>query len=357
MRKVKDVLAERAHLPEHFCPVPFTTVILEPDGGVGICRNHGYHFVLGNLKNQSLNEIWNGEKAQSWRREFLTDNITTCKTLIKDRRCHLTATSYELMADADLRVVQTFPILKLTANFNGFCNLRCQMCSVWKLPNGFYTEDNFWRSARKDIFPYLKDIDMLSGEPFIQDDTFKLIDEVHAVNDLCYWNFTTNMHWEFDDKVVNALKKIFIRGINISLDSLIPEVFAKIREPGNLQYVLNNIEKLLKFRNENAGRNPFELSLNVTLQMDNWKEAPQLIAYCKEKNIYPHIFILREPVKFSVLSLSQEEIKSIIDYYFEKIDAQDLIYMHRVLYPLIHCLKNIDQVQYFLRLQKDIQNS
>lgn len=351
-KKVKDVLEERAHLPPNFCLVPFSTVILEPDGSVGICRNHGCNFPIGNIKENSLSEIWNGEKAKSWRREFLTNKIETCKDFIKERRCNLTSHFNSILPHVDLSEKQTTPILKLTANFNGKCNLRCQMCPVWKLPNGFYTEENFWKSARTEIFPYLKDIDMLSGEPFIQEDTFKLINEMSVINPECHWNFTTNIHWDFTDDIAAILTKIKIRNINVSIDSLIPDMYSKIRPPGNLAFVLANLNKLISFRESRRNFQYFDLTFNMTVQKDNWKEVPSVIEFCLNKKLNPHIFTLKVPTEYSMLSFEEEKRKEILEYLFNNVSTGNLKHLHMILNPLIFSLDKIDQAQYFLRLQK-----
>src|SRR5579885_2048245 len=46
----------RRGLPATFCHVPFTALILEPDGRVGSCRVKGTEFSVGNLKTQTLEE-------------------------------------------------------------------------------------------------------------------------------------------------------------------------------------------------------------------------------------------------------------------------------------------------------------
>lgn len=354
-KKVKDVLDERAHLPSNFCLVPFTTIILEPDGAVGMCRHHGYNFAIGNVKHNTISEIWNGEKARNWRKEFLTNNVQICKDFVRERRCHLSSHFNAILPHTDFSEIQNSPILKLTANFNGKCNLRCQMCSIWKLPNGFYTEENFWKDARVNIFPHLKDIDLLSGEPFIQEDTFKLIEEVSTVNPDCQWNFTTNVHWDFDERIKDSLSKIKIRSIAASIDSLIPDVYNKIRYPGNLSIVLVTLDKLIAFRESRTDDLYFDLSFNVTVQKDNWREIPEMINFSLKHKMHPYFFILKVPTEFSVLTLEIKERIEIIDFYFKSVEKENLKHIHTLLYPLIYSLEKIDQAAYFSLMKESMQ--
>src|SRR5690606_32238580 len=215
----------------------------------------------------------------------------------------------KLLSDIELNEIQTTPIRKLTANFNGKCNLQCQMCDIWQKPNGLYDEINFWEPAKKNIFPFLKEIDMLSGEPFIQPDTYRLIDEVTKVNTSCQWTITTNAHWKLSDKIKADLDKIYIKNIIFSVDSLDKDTYYKIRYPGKLDFVLENIDKFIEYNNSRPirGQNTISLVLNFLVQKDNWKEVSNVIDYCEKKGIIPFITFLYVPNEFSVLDFATEK--------------------------------------------------
>lgn len=332
---------------QNFCVVPFSTVILEPNGSVGMCRLKGTEYSIGNLKDNTFEEIWNGEIAKKWRREFLEGNSKMCRSDIDYNNCNLCAGNNELLEHAELSEVQTTPVLKLTANFNGFCNLECQMCHVWKMPNGFYTEENFWKDARKSMFPYLKEIDMLSGEPFLQNDTFKLIDEVSSVNPQCKWNITTNMHWKLTERIKSYLDQIEVKSIVASIDSLIPEVYRKIRSPGNLSVVLKNIDAILEYEQNRIerGKSPLNINMNFLVQKDNWREIPDVLDFCKEKGILPFISLCYEPIEHSLLELDQGERVRIVNYLLA-MDAVKVSLCMRVVKPLVFSLPNIERAYY-----------
>lgn len=337
----------------NFCIVPFTNVILEPNGSVGMCRQKGTEYSIGNLKENTLQEIWNGPIAQKWRGEFIESNSTMCRSDIDYKNCNLCASNNELLEDTDISVIQTRPILKLTANFNGFCNLQCQMCDVWKLPNGFYTEENFWIEARSSLFPNLKEIDMLSGEPFLQSDTFKLIDEVSSLNSNCLWNITTNAHWTLSEKIKMNLDKISFKNMILSVDSLIPDVYAKIRFPGKLSKVLKTIDDLIEYDEERvkAGRSSLNLNLNFLVQKDNWKEVAEVIAFCDRKKIIPFITFCEVPEEHSILTLDEEVRLEILEYYFS-LGPELCTFLMRAIKPIIFSLRPIDKVSYLIKLQE-----
>jgi cyclic pyranopterin phosphate synthase len=353
IERTRAKLLEKGLSPEGFCIVPFTNLILEPDGSVGVCRHKGTEFTIGHIEENSISEIWNNHFIKRWRSEFLKGEAQICAKEIPHMHCNLCPHNNELLDDVIFSEHQDRPFIKLTANFNGRCNLQCQMCHVWKMPNGLYDKINFWGPAQKDIFPYVKEIDMLSGEPFIQPDTYRLIDAVSSVNPSCRWMLTTNAHWKLNQKIKDALNKIDIKYIVLSIDSLNTETYHKIRYPGDLQVVLKNIDALLEYnetRPQNQkGKIPFHL--NFLVQKDNWKEVPNALNFCDEKGIIPFITFLYEPTKFSLLTEEDDKKEEVFNFFLENLSEYDLNRIMRILIPLASSLKSVAKAQAFDQLK------
>ncbi len=342
-----------------FCLMPFVNIILEPNGSVGLCRHKGTEHSLGNLLENTWQEIWNGPKATAWREEFLTGKPQVCKVELKDQHCNLCPQLGKMFPENSRAFFQKNidQPLRLTANFNGQCNLQCQMCDVWQLPNGFYTEDNFWKDARLTLFPHLKEIDMLSGEPFLQSDTYKLINEVSAVNPNCLWSITTNAHWKFNDKVKSHLDKIKIKNIILSIDSFEEQTYAKIRYPGKLRVVLETVEKLREYETEriSRGQTPLSFNLNFVVQKDNWREIPQAIEYCLSRNLHPFITLCYRPSKHSLLDLNQAERIACLTFMIDTFSWGEICLSHRIITPLIQSIDTVDKAQLLAKM-KDIKS-
>lgn len=342
----------RKGLHGRFCLVPFTNIILEPDGKVGICRNKGDNFPIGNIKDQPLDEIWNirnSDKAQQWRREFLEDKISICENEVNYRKCHLEYGFNTLASDAELSVVQQQKILRLTANLNGQCNLRCPFCTVWQSPNGNYTDDNFWNPARVSLFPFLKEIDMLGGEPFIQADTYRLIQEVSSVNSDCRWFFTTNLAWSLSEKVAKKLDGIHIQILTASIDSLTPATYERLRPPAKLNKVLDNLEKLIKY-NKTRSR-PFQIAINSLVMKETWRELPEFLRFTEKFNLAFNPILLKIPHKDSLLNLTRLEKKEILDFYLNEIPGDKFKFISPILIPIIETLEAIDRAYYFTSIK------
>lgn len=337
-------------LPKNFCVVPFTNLILNPSGKVSVCRQKGTDHTIGDLNNQSLEEIWNGDTLKQWRKEFLDGNPQICKKEIENDQCHLGSGSYFFFKDVQLDITQKNLPLKLTANFNGSCNLKCEMCHVWTMENGFYDKIDYWPELREKFLPYIKEIELLSGEPFVQQDTFRLIEEVSAVNPDCVWSFTTNGHWTLTEKVQKALSKITVKNIIYSVDSLDSDRYHQIRKPGNLKVVLDNIEAM-KIYNFSRGQE-IALNFHFLVMQSNWDELYDVLQFCREKQLMPILNYLNEPVEFSLSTLSEEKRRGIMDFYLSEKGTPYLREGMRIILSLNHSFDSKTKLDNLIRIQE-----
>lgn len=307
LRSQQDVIEylRENSLSENFCIIPFINIILGPGGDISVCRQKGTEHVIGSLKNNSLKEIWNGETLQSWRKEFLEGKPKICEHEVKYVHCNLSPELYWQNDLTNLSRKMKYPFQKLTANLNGQCNIKCVMCKVWKQENGYYTEENFWKNARTEIFPFIKEVEMLSGEPLIQDDTFKLIDELLQINQRVEWSFTTNGMWDFEGKIESCLAKLKIRKFIFSIDSLNSERFEKIRVGGNLKKTLDNVEKIKEFGKK--AQSEFTPTIHFLIMTSNYDEVVEFLDYCRDKKLKYILDLCDRPNALSLLHLREED--------------------------------------------------
>lgn len=333
---------------EKFCVAPFTTLLLEPDGKVGACRHKGCEFPVGNLLENTFEEIWNGPFIKNWRQEFLNGNPQVCKTEVKDRKCHHCPEYNSLIKKADINLHQVKKPLRLAFNFNGQCNLECQMCHVWKKPNGLYDQIEFWNQLDFWI-ENLEEVELLSGEPFIQKDTYKLIDLVSIKKPNAEWTITTNANWKLTDYIKNQLNKIYMKNLIISLDSINEETYKSIRKNGDLAKVLATLNALQKY-DEQRTKNGFgslNIKINFLFQQNNWMELGKSFNFAKEKNVEVFRTFLYEPEEYSLLSLTEKRRIEILDWYFENLNLDQILNSTRVVRPLLDSLSAINKFYFY----------
>jgi MoaA/NifB/PqqE/SkfB family radical SAM enzyme len=65
--------------PYKKCNAPWVSTVIEPDGSVRPCF---FHESIGNIRSNSLNEILNGEKGMTFRKELDMDKNESCKKCV-----------------------------------------------------------------------------------------------------------------------------------------------------------------------------------------------------------------------------------------------------------------------------------
>jgi cyclic pyranopterin phosphate synthase len=340
-------------LPARFCHVPFTTLILEPDGTVGSCRMKGTLFTVGDLRHQTPDEIWNGPKLREWRRQFLQGDPVFCQKEVRCNACHLCPDYNSLLPVTEAREELSSGPLRLGLNLNGRCNLECQMCHIWKEPNGLYDEWGLWPKVL-EMASKAKEIELFSGEPFIQKDTYRLIEALSQSNPDCLWTITSNGHWILTDKIKEALDKIDVKHLTISMDSLNPETYAKIRRKGRLQMVLDNLKRLQEYDHSRLERGLPSLSLRISfaVQKDNWKELGDFHEFGKKMNLPIFRAFVYEPKSCSLLTLSPSEKEELLDFCRNTLTKEQWLHSRRAIVPVMDSLPAVDRARHLLEFRE-----
>ena len=318
---------------DNLCLYPFMQLLLQPTGVVSPCC-WNQEVILGKVTEKSLDEIWNDEPARKLRREFLEGNPVSCAQQIRHIGCHLwSRRSYA--KEIPLTEIQPHGPRRLDVRLNGRCNLQCVMCDVWSQPNGIYDDSDFWTRGPSEIFPYLREIDVLGGEPFIQGDTYKLIDGISAVNPACTWAFVTNGHYKFADAIRSRLEKIEIRWLQVSLDSVNPKTYAKIRVNGELSRTLETIEEYQSYQKEREeqGRG-FKFVVSMCVQQANWSEIGSFLSYAGERSIEPILQFAFQPDNASLLNLEPKQRRFVLNQVLSLVPVFGEDALQRVLGPL-----------------------
>ncbi len=296
----------------NICYAPFSQLLLSPTGHVYPCC-WNQEFLLGNVNDNSFEELWNGAAIQKLRKEFLTGDINICKQQVKHLNCH--KIFHYLKPHITTSLIQEKKPKRLDLRLNGTCNLKCVMCNIWSQPEGIYDSSFFWKIGPSEIFPNLLEIDMLGGEPFIQSDTFKLIQQIKTVNPACSWAFSTNANYTFDKKISDALDGLPIRWISVSIDSVVEETYVKLRKGGNFTKMLKTFTDIIAYRNSRIKNNGwFSISATMCVQKLNWKELRIFLNFCKMYGIDPHYQFAYQPSSCSILDMSDNERREILNF-------------------------------------------
>lgn len=89
-KRMEPVLTPNVPNPQ--CPQPFYMATVWANGDVSpCCTFHGKNIPIGNIRENSLGEIWNGTKANEIRQQFLKGEINIiCQECLSNRESHST---------------------------------------------------------------------------------------------------------------------------------------------------------------------------------------------------------------------------------------------------------------------------
>ena len=157
------------------------------------------------------------------------------------------------------------------------CQLRCTYCRAEEgaCPKAEeLSAEDFARIVRVMTHLGINKVRLTGGEPLLRKDILEIVSRVGAVPGLKDLSMTTNAQM-LPGKAA-ALKAAGLRRLNISLDSLKPDVFREMTG-GDLQLVLNGIDEAIE-----VGLVPLKINVVVVAGMNDG-EVDDFIALTRER--------------------------------------------------------------------------
>ncbi len=203
------------------------------------------------------------------------------------------------------------------------CNFRCQYCMPEK-PFSWVPKENLL--SYEDLFKFIKvaidegirKVRITGGEPLLREGLEKFIKMIYEYDNSIDLALTTNAF--LLPQCAQKLKDAGLKRINVSLDSLIPEVAHKIAQKDILATVLKGIQTAI-----DVG---LKVKINcVPMKGVNDNELTNILDHCRKEG-YPVRFIeFMENQQASDIAkgLNSKEIQDIIrkKYNFKKVERTD----------------------------------
>lgn len=294
------------------CHAPFTNIYFGRQGNVVSCCHNRKH-IIGNYPQQSIEEIWNGEKLRELRsyikHKDLNSGCHVCKWDLEQRNFgEVKALHFDSLP------YRKFPSM-MEFELDNTCNLECSMCngefssSIRKnrehKPPILSVYDNEFVTQLKPFIPHLKETRFSGGEPFLIDIYSNIWAEIIDKNPKCLISVQTN------GTVMNArLKELLESGkfeIGISLDSLDKDVYESIRDKADFETVMQNLE----YFGDYCQRKGTNFRISVCAMRENWREIPAYLNFCRNYNAYLQIHTVWFPPESSLWNLDKASLDEI----------------------------------------------
>ena len=281
-----------------FCNTPWYELHIYWDGSLGICCQESHKLYSPNdkqynISTMSINEWFNSEPVQKFRKQILGDN-----TLSQCSRCYLEeahgGNSRRLKSNQKSVIftktafndsfnqspgyqhfsnikTNTHPI-DIHIDLGNFCNLACKMCNAessstiasqqvrWGIESSrqylgtdWTKNTEVWNNFKKQLLdiPNLNNIHFMGGETLLTRRFDDLVDTLieHNRFEVCF-SFVTN-GTVFREELMNKLRHFKRVGIEISIET-IDEHNAYQRQGTDTALVLENIKKYQQWCNNSS---------------------------------------------------------------------------------------------------------
>lgn len=281
-----------------FCLHPFTGLATREDGAIqACCRSHP----IGQIQEQTLEEIWNGGTMRRIRQQVLNNEwpneCHACQLAesngveslrlrhIEPRIPESRVTLYP-NALSKLREDYTMPfdIPTMEIKLNNLCNLKCRMChpmdstswNDWQEVEEFYVkENNFmvksikdlnlvnkpyldkfednpnWWAGFEKLLPYFRRVEFAGGEPLMDPQHYRILDMLKPYGHQIEIKYATNgttLGIKGGRTIHDYWPHFKSVAVNVSIDG-IGNAYNYIRGNGNYNDVISNIKELQKIPN------------------------------------------------------------------------------------------------------------
>lgn len=300
------------------CYAPHTALYFDQHGDVRACCQN-MTGAVGNVWLQSIREIWDGAAAKRLRRALeVDDHSLGC--------AHCDWQDGE--NGADVRFSRSYdgnPVgvrdpewpVQMEFAMSNACNLQCVMCTGWNssairahrerlppLPKA-YGEKFFAELA--EFLPHLRRVIVLGGEPFLAAESLRLLDmlaEMERPPSVCV--ITNGTQWS--PRIERIFERLPIE-VNLSLDAVSPDAFARIRVGATLDHVLEVAERYRRYTSRHGTR----FGLSFCLMESNWQEFAAVLAFAEERDYdYVQVNIVTDPREHSLYRLGADELARVV---------------------------------------------
>ena len=307
--------------PPTFCMHPFTGLATREDGAIcACCRSHP----VGNIQENTLEEIWNNDTMKRIRKQVLTGyrppECEPCFSLedqgveslrlrhvlgkIPEARIKLYPDAVSKM-NSDYSMPFEIPTMEL--KLNNLCNLKCRMChpmdstswNDWSKVKEFYKNegnimyaiveehdlerkpflDKFqdspeWWASLEKLLPHFRRVEFAGGEPLMDPQHYRILDMLAPYGHQIEIKYATNLSmlgksnrtvWEYWPKFKSV-------AVNVSIDG-IGDSYEYIRGNASWAELVNNIKQIQSIPNISR------IVGAVTVQVSNVLILDKIIEY------------------------------------------------------------------------------
>lgn len=347
-----------------FCMHPFTGLATREDGAIqACCRSHP----VGNIQEQSLEEIWNNDTMKRIRKQVLNNErppeCAPCFNLEDQgveslRQRHIEPKIPESRITLYPRALDTlnddftmpFEIPTMEIKLNNLCNLKCRMChpmdstswNDWDQVEEFYKKENnfmvkviqdlnlknkpyldkfednpHWWASFEKLLPYFQRVEFAGGEPLMDPQHYRILDMLKPYGkniEIKYATNGTTLGIKGGRNIHDYWPHFKSIAVNVSIDGL-DNVYSYIRGNGDYSDIIRNVAVIKQIPNVRRIVGAVAVQVSNVLILDKMIESflddLGIIFYTNMVN-YPNVLCPQVlPAELKLLAIARLESVSL----------------------------------------------
>lgn len=331
-----DNVKNIAVMPNNFCVIPWISITSDNAGLVRPCckfaeKNRQKEYQTGSLRENTYEEIWNGDNFKKIRQAFLDNKqIPECASCWKEEAAGLesfrTRFNKSYLENKEYGLIAEPPKV-VDLKLSNVCNFKCRMCNFsysslilkedkihrkYKIPDeSYYLSNKILDTENESYFfdkivPNLFQIEFTGGEPFVNPEARKIIkriaDSKYAENITIL--ITTNGSIINND-ILSELEKFKLVRIAVSIDD-IGERLEYQRKGADWSVIKDNILTLKK-------HDWIALNIHPTINNYNIWDINQLFDWADQHQISVVTNVLHGPERLCIKNLHDKIKEKILN--------------------------------------------
>ena len=343
---------------------PFTGLATREDGAIqACCRSHP----VGNIQEQSLEEIWNNDTMKRIRKQVLNNErppeCAPCFNLEDQgveslRQRHIEPKIPESRITLYPRALDTlnddftmpFEIPTMEIKLNNLCNLKCRMChpmdstswNDWDQVEEFYKKENnfmvkviqdlnlknkpyldkfednpHWWASFEKLLPYFQRVEFAGGEPLMDPQHYRILDMLKPYGkniEIKYATNGTTLGIKGGRNIHDYWPHFKSIAVNVSIDGL-DNVYSYIRGNGDYSDIIRNVAVIKQIPNVRRIVGAVAVQVSNVLILDKMIESflddLGIIFYTNMVN-YPNVLCPQVlPAELKLLAIARLESVSL----------------------------------------------
>lgn len=277
-----------------FCAAPWNHFFVQQDGDVRVCcMVGGQGEVLGNINEQSWEDIWYGEKYQNLRKKFLErdpETLKYCKHCLDydkfgEGSCRHQFNGFVKESERSIDFLIENPrVVSLDLRTSRTCGLACLICGPWNssrwekelnFKNRCYVTEEGYRNVEQlieDLKRRIVHVNIVGGEPFMMKEAMYLLQEVQPYKKRIKILINTNCQTLSyrGQEVLPLLEGFDWVQIDASIDA-VGKAAEYQRYGAKWEVIKSNFEKLLD--------TPYKIWVHPTVSIFNILRLVELLQY------------------------------------------------------------------------------